>query len=644
MTSITKTRSNKKSSKVVVQSKPRSKPTGNVKVSKKETKDIKNDDDSEDVGDINCIDIDDIDNINDKSENDIADMINNDLDDNMEQNENNTDQIEWRKIPGYDKYLVSNTGLVKNSITNKLLADRTVNSYKYISLYYNVDEGKLKAKSMYLHRVVALTFIKNDDPTKTIVNHIDSNRLNNHVTNLEWVTIAENVRHGFTHGNHRATKRGVQKLDEEYNVLEEFESITDAGIKTGISATFIATVCKEKRPHAGGFRWKFTNENPNEVHNEEIDLSNFVKINDFPNYMISRTGLIYNIRFKKYMKATPNEEGYKYLNLSNNKNKKYFYVHRLVAEYFIPKVEGKDLVNHIDSNRQNNHVDNLEWCTNSENMLHANRVKRERLRTLNNNDDTKTDNDIEVDTTYVGKSNLENIAGNNHGVKRSIQKLDDDGNVLEEFESIKKAVEKTGIHNSGITEVCKGRRQFAGNFRWKFTNENPNEVHDKEINLSEYVKIKDFPNYLISKEGLIYGIKFKKFLKIHTGPYGDMRISLANNNGDKKFPIHILVAEHFLQKVKGKDIVCHIDGDKGNNRVDNLKWYNNAEKLLHTNKIKKEKSKILKNKDNKTVNDADNNDDDDNIKIIVRNKKKVIKKNIKPAPKKAIVRKNPNAR
>ncbi|MFD0768883.1 NUMOD4 motif-containing HNH endonuclease [Bacillus sp. CGMCC 1.60114] len=70
----------------------------------------------------------------------------------------------------------------------------------------------------------------------------------------------------------------------------------------------------------------------------------------------------------KVLKLIDHINGYKYVNLSDAKH---HYVHRLVAEAFIPKEEGKNFVNHIDGNKSNNCIDNLEWCTHKENLRHA---------------------------------------------------------------------------------------------------------------------------------------------------------------------------------------------------------------------------------------------------------------------------------
>lgn len=63
--------------------------------------------------------------------------------------------------------------------------------------------------------------------------------------------------------------------------------------------------------------------------------------------------------------------GYRKINLYKNGRSKMFFIHRLVADVFLPKIKGKNFINHIDLNKKNNDVTNLEWCTARENKLHA---------------------------------------------------------------------------------------------------------------------------------------------------------------------------------------------------------------------------------------------------------------------------------
>lgn len=63
--------------------------------------------------------------------------------------------------------------------------------------------------------------------------------------------------------------------------------------------------------------------------------------------------------------------GYHIVFLTKNRKAKYFFIHRLVAQAFIPNPENKPFVNHIDGDKLNNHVSNLEWCTAKENCVHA---------------------------------------------------------------------------------------------------------------------------------------------------------------------------------------------------------------------------------------------------------------------------------
>jgi len=86
-------------------------------------------------------------------------------------------------------------------------------------------------------------------------------------------------------------------------------------------------------------------------------------------YSVSNIGRVKN-RFDNIKKNTLHHRGY----LTTRYNKTMYSVHRLVAIAFIPNPENKPEINHKDGNKQNNHVDNLEWCTRKENIDHAFRL------------------------------------------------------------------------------------------------------------------------------------------------------------------------------------------------------------------------------------------------------------------------------
>jgi hypothetical protein len=95
------------------------------------------------------------------------------------------------------------------------------------------------------------------------------------------------------------------------------------------------------------------------------DIINFEGI-----YKISTKGEILNIRTNKILE--PNKSGrYLYYSLSKNAKPLYRYLHRMIAQCFIENIDNKPQVNHIDGNRRNNKIENLEWATASENITHA---------------------------------------------------------------------------------------------------------------------------------------------------------------------------------------------------------------------------------------------------------------------------------
>lgn len=112
---------------------------------------------------------------------------------------------------------------------------------------------------------------------------------------------------------------------------------------------------------------------PNDIH--YLTEKDGIKLTPLPFmkgiYSITKCGRIYSHLTNKWMKLPLNKSGYQTIDLRKNGKRVYGIVSRLVAQTFIPNPEFKPQVNHIDGNKLNNHVDNLEWVTQQENSNHA---------------------------------------------------------------------------------------------------------------------------------------------------------------------------------------------------------------------------------------------------------------------------------
>lgn len=167
-------------------------------------------------------------------------------------------------------------------------------------------------------------------------------------------------------------------------------------------------------------------------------------IKGFPEYYVTDNGDVYSRNYKntgrvKKMALTKRPDGYLRITIKG----KGYYVHRLVAEVFIPNPENKEQVNHIDGNKTNNCVSNLEWTSRSENVKHAYDVLHRKA-------------------PYQGK------LGKKDPKARIVQQIDKYGNVVAEYYGIGEVERITGIRKSSISSCCLGKCNTIRGFEWRY--------------------------------------------------------------------------------------------------------------------------------------------------------------------------------
>ena len=169
---------------------------------------------------------------------------------------------------------------------------------------------------------------------------------------------------------------------------------------------------------------------------------NTKQIDGYSNYTIDIHGNILSIRRLKCingiyftdnniikMNSHCNGKGYRYITLMSDKKRKNHYIHRLVAKAFIDNPLEKHEVNHIDGDKTNNHVYNLEWVTHIENEHHAYRIGL--------------------------KSGKRIVKIDNHGTRTK-------------YSSGKEASIENGICTKCVTDAALGRQKTAGGFKWEY--------------------------------------------------------------------------------------------------------------------------------------------------------------------------------
>lgn len=185
-------------------------------------------------------------------------------------------------------------------------------------------------------------------------------------------------------------------------------------------------------------------------------------------YQVSNLGNVRSLRFRnqnfsKDLTQKINNKGYKVVNLTDNSKNKPALVHRLVAMAFVDNPNNYPIVNHKDENPQNNHVDNLEWCTYSYNRIYSMDIHPERRKELAEN---------------LARYSTRNKKGVPHKFRNQVAILDDNNNIIKVYDNAVTAASVLGLCTCNVTEVCKankkrqiGKKRRTGGYIFEFLEE-----------------------------------------------------------------------------------------------------------------------------------------------------------------------------
>lgn len=353
--------------------------------------------------------------------------------------------IELKDFPNYILY---NDGKIYSKLNKIFRKPYISNGYYAVCL-----KNKTTRKTVRIHRIVAEYFVENP-AHKKIVNHKDHNKLNNNYTNLEWVSSSQNNQHSQDNRVNQQTKRSraVIQYDEKNNKMDEFISLAMASRKVGVSTDMIGKCCRLEvnfTTSVDGIKYTFRYKNKNKE--KIVKPVGAIQIKGYDNYFVTKEGYIYSEWLGNYMTINKNADGYGCVSLINKLGKTTFSVHKLVAKYFIGPSTGKE-VNHIDHNRCNNDVGNLEYVTKSENGMHK----------------------------------FKN--GRNSHLKRKIWQLSLDGVILNTFSSIAEASRKTFLTYVSIASAVQGKIKTYKGYRWQYYNTSiksliPDKTCSKQVSI-----------------------------------------------------------------------------------------------------------------------------------------------------------------
>ena len=258
-------------------------------------------------------------------------------------------------------YSVSNTGLVRNNETGKILTPEIgKDNYRRIAMRVKLGKTNTSTRKIHIHKLVALAFLGEPENVKMQADHIDRDRANNNVENLRWLSGAENCRNRAICG--RQKRNGKLWFDGEKvyfseKDLEKFcrnrESLEEYSYDMYLQRLEIedSLVFEDEK-------WK-------EIQHEDRK------------FRVSDKGRVFLEWYGKSTFGTRCDAGY--FNITNRG--KTYRVHRIVAIAFLGDRDGL-VVNHKDNYGYNNRAENLEWTTVSDNLNHALKIGARKTRKI----------------------------------------------------------------------------------------------------------------------------------------------------------------------------------------------------------------------------------------------------------------------